>query len=107
MLLPLMIKLIGLLKLYKLLNLLKFWKRFVYITVVLRKLLLNCIPPHSLLHPCHFPRGTSIRWTVDTSIFELLNNSSKLEAIFLPVAMDVAVSYFVDFLRVFLRTRVV
>jgi hypothetical protein len=69
--------------------------------------LLSCIPPHSLLHPCHFPRGTSLKRTVDTSRFELLNNYSKLEAMFLPAALDVAVSYFVDPLCVFLRMRVV
>jgi hypothetical protein len=41
------------------------------------------IPPRSLLHLCHYSRGTSIRWTVDTLIIELLNSCSKLEAMFL------------------------
>jgi hypothetical protein len=109
MLLPLMIKLIRLLKLYKLklLTLLKLLKRFLYIAIVFRKLLLGCIPPHSLPHPGHFPCGTSIKWTVNTSIFELLNNCSRLEAMFLPAALDVTVFYFVDSLCVFLRMRVV
>jgi hypothetical protein len=67
----------------------------------LSELLLSCIPPRSLLYPCHYPRGTSIKWTLDTSIFELLKNCSELEAMFLPAAWDVVVSYFVDSLCVF------
>jgi hypothetical protein len=55
------------------------------------ELLLSFFSPRSLLHPCHYPRGTSIRWTVDTSIFELLNNCSELETLLLPAAWDVAV----------------
>jgi hypothetical protein len=39
-----------------------------------------------------------IRWTVHTSIFELLNNCFKLEAMCIPAALDVAMSYFLDFL---------
>jgi hypothetical protein len=35
---------------------------FFNITIVSRKLLLSCIPPHLLLHPCHFPRGTSVKY---------------------------------------------
>jgi hypothetical protein len=48
MLLPLMIKSIGVFKLYKLkmLKLLKLLKSFLYITIVFWKLLLSCIPPH-------------------------------------------------------------
>jgi hypothetical protein len=45
----------------------------------------------------YYSRGTSIGWAVDISIFELLNNCSELEAMFLPASCDVAVSYFADF----------
>jgi hypothetical protein len=57
-------------KTYKL-KLLILLKGFVVYYYCLLELLLSCIPPRSLLHPCHYPRGTSIRWIVDTSIFEL------------------------------------
>jgi hypothetical protein len=91
----------------KLLKLLKLLKRFLYITIVSSELLLSPVPPRLLRSPCHYSRGISIRWTVDTSIFELLNNCSRLEAMFLPAACDVAVSYFVDCFSVFLRMSVV
>jgi hypothetical protein len=73
---------------------------FVYYYCI-SELLLSCIPPCSLLHPCHYPCGMSIKWTVDTSILELVNKCSELEALFLPAALDVAVSYVVEFLVCF------
>jgi hypothetical protein len=71
MLLPFMIKLIGILKLklklLKLLKLLKIIEIFLYITIVFWNVYqMDC----------------------DTSIFELLNNCSELEAMFLPAACD-------------------
>jgi hypothetical protein len=94
------------LKLLKLLKLLKIIKKMFVYYYCLLELLLSFSPPRSLLHQCHYPRRMSIRWAVETSIFELLNNCSELEALFLTVSCDVAVSYFVDFLCVFLHMRV-
>jgi hypothetical protein len=68
----------------------------LYITIVFWK---SCL----VFHHVHF--YTSVITHVECLsdgllilIFELLNNCSKLETMFLPAARDVAVSYFVDFL---------
>jgi hypothetical protein len=63
----------------ELLKLLKCIKRIFVYYYFLLELLIN-FSPRSFVHQCHYPRGTSIRWTFDTSRFELLNNCSELEA---------------------------
>jgi hypothetical protein len=108
MLLPFMIKLVGLLKLYKLklLILLILLKRFLYITIVFwNSCLVVSLHIHSDTCVITHVERLSYRLLI-LRYFELLNSCSKLEATFLPAALDMVISYFVDSLCVFLCMRV-